>query len=394
MIELVNITKVYNGVAALDNVSFEIEENEFSFLVGPSGSGKTTIIKMLIKEEEPSSGNLFFYDTDLTQIKGSQIDQLRREVGVVFQDFKLLDNKNLFENIAFILEVAGRARQDIDETVMYILDIIGLQERAEAFPNEISGGEKQKVAIGRAIAHNPKLLIADEPTGNLDPDSSWEIIELLKKINEWGTTVIMATHGSELVDKMGKRVIHLDKGKIVSDTKKGAYPQRVIQLPTLETVPQPEQAKSPKIQKEQKKEVAPEQTSLEQKLAADEITEENDSKKRIEEKEFEITFSTKTEIPKPLPIKPKKKNKQKYNKDKGTGTSKSNKKTKKHKRKGKDFVDLYKLKLPERIQTTLLAEEITTIKKLKKCSSTELKKIKGLGAKSVQTIQKALKKHT
>ncbi len=224
MIRFLSVSKKYNElITALDNVSFEIQEGEFVFLVGSSGSGKTTAIKLLIRDEVADDGRIFFEDLDLASLNRNLVYELRRKVGVIFQDFKLLEDKNAYENVAFALEAAGKSDNDIKETVPYVLEIVGLKDRIYSFPKELSGGEKQKVAIARALANNPKVLIADEPTGNLDPTSTWDIVQILNKINNWGTTVIMATHGSDIVNTLGKRVIRLDKGKLIRDDIKGRY---------------------------------------------------------------------------------------------------------------------------------------------------------------------------
>jgi cell division transport system ATP-binding protein len=227
MIQFLGVTKIYDSptkpIKALDNVSFEINEGEFVFLVGKSGSGKTTIIRHLIREESPSQGKIYFADQDITKLNRSGVYQLRRMIGIIFQDFKLLEEKNIYENVAFAMEAAGHNQKEIDETVPYVLDIVNLADRAENFPRHLSGGEKQRVAIARAISNNPKLLIADEPTGNLDPEATWDIVQILSKINKWGTTVIMCTHGSEIVDTLQKRVLRLEKGKLIRDDKKGTY---------------------------------------------------------------------------------------------------------------------------------------------------------------------------
>ena len=192
-------------------------------MVGPSGSGKTTIIKLLIREELPSTGQIYFDDEDITKFKTKQIYQLRRKIGVIFQDYKLINDLTAYENISFVMEAAGQKDKEIKENVPYLLDIVGLSNRMNAFPYQLSGGEKQRVAIARAMANNPKLLIADEPTGNLDPDTSWDIAQILYKINNWGTTVLMATHGSDIVNSMHKRVIRLKSGVMVRDDFKGSY---------------------------------------------------------------------------------------------------------------------------------------------------------------------------
>lgn len=224
MIQFLSVTKAYdNDIYALQEMNFEIQEGEFVFMVGPSGSGKTTIIKLLIREELPSLGQIYFDDEDITKFKTKQIYQLRRKIGVIFQDYKLINDLTAYENISFVMEAAGQKDKEIKENVPYLLDIVGLSHRMNAFPYQLSGGEKQRVAIARAMANNPKLLIADEPTGNLDPDTSWDIAQILYKINNWGTTVLMSTHGSDIVNSMHKRVLRLKSGILIRDDFKGSY---------------------------------------------------------------------------------------------------------------------------------------------------------------------------
>ncbi len=224
MIQFNQVEKYYEGSGfSLGSVDFQIDDGEFVFLIGPSGSGKTTLIRMLIREELPSSGRIFFDDYDITRLSRNSVYKLRRQLGVVFQDYKLIPDKNAYENVAFAMEVAGKKDSEIKETVPYVLDIVGLTSRSDAFPEQLSGGEKQRVAIARAISNNPRVLIADEPTGNLDPASAWDIVQILSKINNWGTTVIMSTHGTDIVNTLNKRVIQIDKGKVVRDDRKGVY---------------------------------------------------------------------------------------------------------------------------------------------------------------------------
>lgn len=224
MIQFLNVSKQYDDkLFSLEDLSFEIQEGEFVFLVGPSGSGKTSIIKLLIREENPTKGKIFFEDEDITRFNRNKVYQLRRRIGVIFQDFKLINELNAYENVAFAMEAAGKPDKEIKDNVPYLLDIVGLAHRAKSFPYQLSGGEKQRVAIARAMANNPKLLIADEPTGNLDPDTAWDIAQILYKINNWGTTVLMSTHGSDIVNSMHKRVIRLQDGKMVRDDFKGSY---------------------------------------------------------------------------------------------------------------------------------------------------------------------------
>lgn len=224
MIQFNQVEKYYEGSGfSLGAVDFQIDDGEFVFLIGPSGSGKTTLIRMLIREELPSSGRIFFDDYDITRLSRNSVYKLRRQLGVVFQDYKLIPDKNAYENVAFAMEVAGKKDSEIKETVPYVLDIVGLTSRSDAFPEQLSGGEKQRVAIARAISNNPRVLIADEPTGNLDPASAWDIVQILSKINNWGTTVIMSTHGTDIVNTLNKRVIQIDKGMVVRDDRKGVY---------------------------------------------------------------------------------------------------------------------------------------------------------------------------
>lgn len=225
MVQFVNVEKQYDGghIAAVKQASFKINEGEFVFLIGPSGSGKTTIIKMLIRDVLPSSGKIYFNDVDITKISRNNVYKLRREIGIIFQDYKLVPEKTAFENVAFAMEAAGKTDREIKETVPYVLDIVGLSDRMLSFPEQLSGGEQQRVAIARAIANNPKILIADEPTGNLDPASSWDIVQILSKINNWGTTVIMSTHGTDIVNSLNKRVIQMENGEIIRDDSRGQY---------------------------------------------------------------------------------------------------------------------------------------------------------------------------
>jgi cell division transport system ATP-binding protein len=226
MISLQHVSKTYpkNSVAALDDVSIEIEKGEFVFIVGPSGSGKSTTIRLLTKEEEPSGGAVYVAGKSLARLSHwSGVPKLRRNIGCVFQDFKLLQDKTVFENVAFALEVIGRSKHVIDQRVPEILEYVGLGEKLNSYPDELSGGEQQRVSIARACVNRPLVLLADEPTGNLDPNTSVDIMRLLDKVNKIGTTVVMATHDQAIVDAMRKRVIELDKGKIVRDQSRGVY---------------------------------------------------------------------------------------------------------------------------------------------------------------------------
>src|ERR687898_886131 len=224
MIKTVDVKKIYKGgTIAVDGISMEIEKGEFVFVVGPSGSGKSTMIKMLNKEEEPSSGEIYVAGKNLANLPRWRVPYLRRNVGCVFQDFKLLPNKTVFENVAFGLEVIGRPRGVVHRQVPQILELVGLGEKLDRFPDELSGGEQQRVSIARAFVNRPLILIADEPTGNLDPATSVGIMRLLDRINRTGTTVVMATHDHAIVDQMRKRVIELEAGRVVRDQAQGGY---------------------------------------------------------------------------------------------------------------------------------------------------------------------------
>lgn len=222
MIEFKNVSKRYGtGTLAVDNANFTIEKGEFAFLIGNSGCGKSTIIKMMLKEEEPSAGNIFINGRDITKIKPSKVPYLRRSMGIVFQDFRLLPDKTVYENVAFAMYVVRASQKHIKRQVPMVLSLVGLSQKAKMYPNELSGGEQQRVALARAIVNNPSMLIADEPTGNLDPNTAWDIMELLNDINLRGTTVVVATHAKDIVDKMNRRVIRIEHGNIVRDEKGG-----------------------------------------------------------------------------------------------------------------------------------------------------------------------------
>jgi cell division transport system ATP-binding protein len=224
MIKTVEVEKIYKGaVRALDGVSIDIEKGEFVFIVGPSGSGKSTFVKLMIKEEEPTSGEVYVAGKNLAALPRWRVPYLRRNVGCVFQDFKLLPNKTVFENVAFGLEVIGRPRSVVSRQVPQILELVGLGEKLDRFPDELSGGEQQRVSIARAFVNRPLILVADEPTGNLDPATSVGIMRLLDRINRTGTTVVMATHDHAIVDSMRRRVVELEHGKVVRDQSRGIY---------------------------------------------------------------------------------------------------------------------------------------------------------------------------
>ncbi|MGX6978314.1 cell division ATP-binding protein FtsE [Vagococcus elongatus] len=224
MIEMNDVTKKYsNGTTAVRNLSVKIDQGEFVYVVGPSGAGKSTFIKLMYREEKATKGNLNVVGYDLLKIKNKNIPLLRREVGIVFQDYKLLHQKTIYENVAYAMQVIGKRPREIKRRVMEVLDLVGLRHKVRVFPSELSGGEQQRVAIARAIVNTPKVLIADEPTGNLDPENSWEIMKLLEKINTQGTTVVMATHNSTIVNTIRHRVIAIENGRIIRDQAEGEY---------------------------------------------------------------------------------------------------------------------------------------------------------------------------
>ncbi|HAK73419.1 MAG TPA: cell division ATP-binding protein FtsE [Sporomusaceae bacterium] len=224
MIHMTNVSKIYsNGSAALADVTVTIEKGDFVFVVGPSGAGKSTFIKVLFREEQPTNGQILVNGRNVAEIKPADVPYLRRSLGIVFQDFRLLPNKNVYENVAFAMEVIEAPRREVVKRVNYVLDLVGLRDKAKTLPTQLSGDEQQRVAIARAIVNNPVLVIADEPTGNLDPDTSWEIMQIFNRINKSGTTIVMVTHDKQMVDAMKKRVIAIEKGRIVRDQVKGVY---------------------------------------------------------------------------------------------------------------------------------------------------------------------------
>lgn len=224
MIKFEKVSKIYPGdFNALEDIDLFIEKGEFVCIVGQSGAGKSTLLKLIYAEEQPDLGRVFFNQKPIDSIKKKHLPYFRRNIGTVFQDFKLLPQKTIFENVAYTLEVEGETNKDISEKVPVILDIVGLGDKMEKYPCQLSGGEQQKASLARALIHRPHVIIADEPTGNLDPISTWEIVQLLLRINDIGTTVLLATHNKDTVDKISKRVITLEKGRIVRDHKKGKY---------------------------------------------------------------------------------------------------------------------------------------------------------------------------
>lgn len=224
MIHFKNVSKIYdNGAVALDRVTVDIEKGDFVFIVGASGAGKSTFIKMLFREELPSSGELTVNGHDVVTMTRKEVPYLRRELGVIFQDYRLLPDKTVFENVAFAMQVIEAPRRLMQHSVNAVLDIVGLREKFRCFPSQLSGGEQQRVAIARAIVNNPSIVIADEPTGNLDPETSWDIMEIFERVNRAGTTIVMATHDRNIVDTMKRRVIAIEDGQVVRDEARGGY---------------------------------------------------------------------------------------------------------------------------------------------------------------------------
>ena len=224
MIKLTDVTKVYeNGARGVDNISVNIESGEFVFIVGTSGSGKSTMVRLLLKEIEPTAGKIVVNGDDIGRLSRKEMPYYRRKMGVVFQDFKLLRNKTVYDNVAFAMQIVKASNREIRRTVPQILSVVGLAKKARAYPNQLSGGEQQRCALARAIINRPPLLLCDEPTGNLDPETAWEIMYLLEDINASGTTVVVATHAKDIVDGMRKRVIGLSNGIIAKDIEKGSY---------------------------------------------------------------------------------------------------------------------------------------------------------------------------
>jgi cell division transport system ATP-binding protein len=224
MIKFNNVTKIYQpGTIVLQNVSFEIKEGEFVSIVGKSGAGKTTLVHLILGLETPTYGEIHFEDVNLNDANSSKIQEIRRRIGGIYQDYKLLPKKTVYENVAYIMQVEGRNNEEIAREVPRVLGVIGLKEKVNNFPNELSGGEQQRLAIARALVNHPDIIIADEPTGNLDPYNTYEVISLLQKINQSGKTVILATHNREVINKLGKRVITLENGKMIRDEAEGRF---------------------------------------------------------------------------------------------------------------------------------------------------------------------------
>jgi cell division transport system ATP-binding protein len=224
MILFENLSKIYaDNSVALEDINFGIEPKEFVSIVGQSGAGKTTLLKMFLAEERPTKGSVYYHSKNVHSFNKGEIDNLRRKVGMIFQDFRLLPNKTVYENIAFTMEAAGRNDEEIEADVPYVLELVDLSPKVWNFPHELSGGEKQRVAIARALVNQPDIIIADEPTGNLDPGNTYDVVQILKKINDLGTTIILTTHNKGIIDSLGKRVIAMERGRVVRDDKEGRY---------------------------------------------------------------------------------------------------------------------------------------------------------------------------
>ena len=224
VIHMAGVSKIYgNGSVALSDITIDIDKGDFVFVVGPSGAGKSTFIKLIFREELPTGGELFVNGRNVVEMKPAEVPYLRRGLGIVFQDFRLLPNKTAYDNIAFAMEVIEAPRREIQKRVNNVLDLVGLRHKARTYPAHLSGGEQQRISIARAIVNNPVVVIADEPTGNLDPDTSWEIMKIFERINKVGTTIVMATHDKMVVDAMKKRVIAIEQGRIVRDQEGGQY---------------------------------------------------------------------------------------------------------------------------------------------------------------------------
>ena len=223
MIIYQNVSKIYDGCVALEGVNTEIKPQEFVSIAGPSGSGKSTFLKLLIGEEKPTKGKVFLDKQNVHLIKDKDLPKLRRKIGMVFQDFRLLSDRTAYENVAFAMEVGGSTNKEIEQDVPQLLELVGLGSKVNQFPHQLSGGEQQRVAIARALIHRPSVILADEPTGNLDLLNSWDIIRLLLKINELGTTIVLATHDREIINNLSRRVVTFDKGRIIRDEEKGRY---------------------------------------------------------------------------------------------------------------------------------------------------------------------------
>jgi len=432
MLKFQNVIKKYEEKIVLDGVSFDIDSGEFVFLVGPTGCGKTTAFRLLIKEEELSDGEIVIDDYSIKTLKGNLVPELRRQIGVVFQDYKLIPNRNLRENIAYAMIAMNKSDEEIAEMVNYLLDLVGLKDREHAFPEQLSGGEKQKVAIARAMANSPLILIADEPTGNLDPVATWEVVDILKKINEKGTTVIMSTHEVQIVNLLNKRVIELRDGKVVKDGTSKEYIHSITEeqkdiKSDIANVKKEEKIKEEETEKIDmkntkkwkdwfnKESLSKEHSPRERHIEV-EIPKKEEEKMIIEEKLEEIV----KEVPEIKKVEPKEEVEKEEVKREEVATEEKKTpkvsllqklKEKLRKEEVKKEVEEKKIKvslkgrskiegvgsnidildIPTKIKSALKAEGFDSIDKLKNASEHELSDIDGIGSKGYEKIKKALK---
>jgi len=420
MLKFQNVIKKYDEKLVLDGVSFDIDSGEFVFLVGPTGCGKTTAFRLLIKEEELSDGEIVIDDYSIKTLKGSLVPELRRQIGVVFQDYKLIPNRNLRENIAYAMIAMNKPDVEIAEMVDYLLDLVGLKDREHAFPEQLSGGEKQKVAIARAMANSPLILIADEPTGNLDPVATWEVVDILKKINEKGTTVIMSTHEVQIVNLLNKRVIELKDGKVIKDGTSKEYIHSIteeqkdiksdIANVKREQVKIDEMVIDKKDTKKwidwfNKETLSKEHTPRTRHIEV-EIPKKEEEKKIVEEKLEELVKEVPENIEavkeKEVAIEEKKtpkvsllqKLKERLSKEEVTKEVEEKKIKVSLKNRTKvmptsSSIDI--LDIPLKIKSALKEEGFDSIVKLRNASEHELSDIDGIGSKGYEKIKKALK---
>jgi cell division transport system ATP-binding protein len=375
MIDFKNVSKIYpDQIVALSEVTLSIEPKEFAFIVGPSGAGKSTLLRLLIREEYPTQGEIFFEDVDVIKIPRKLIAIYRQQMGVTFQDLKLVESRTARENIEFALEITNKPKEKMEETVEYLLDLVNLKDRANLRPCQLSGGEKQKVAIARALANEPKLLIADEPTGNLDPTSALEILDILKTVNSLNTTVIVITHDHDIVNKMQTRVISLEKGRIISD-KKGGYTY------TKEEKKAQEEEKKEEIKEIQKLNLSKE---LEKKLLEHKIDDFDKLFASSEEelKEMGITQKDINELSEA--IADFKKDKDEEPKDKVKEKNVKKKKVTKKK-------EIEKLKLAKDLEKKLIKNKFDTFDKLLDLTEAQIKKI-GITQKELEDITESIMK--
>ncbi len=433
MLKFQNVIKKYEDKIVLDGVSFDIDSGEFVFLVGPTGCGKTTAFRLLIKEEDLTDGEIVIDDYSIKTLKGNLVPELRRQIGVVFQDYKLIPNRNLRENIAYAMIAMNKSDEEIAEMVNYLLDLVGLKDREHAFPEQLSGGEKQKVAIARAMANSPLILIADEPTGNLDPVATWEVVDILKKINEKGTTVIMSTHEVQIVNLLNKRVIELKDGKVIKDGTSKEYIHSITEEQKDIKSDIANAKREEKVKEEEKQEkidmkntkkwkdwfnkesLSKEHTPRERHIEV-EIPKKEEEKKIVEEKLEELV----KEVPVIKEVEQEKVvEKQEMKKEEVVIEEKKSPKVsllqklkeKLRKEEVKKEVEEKKIKvslkgkskiegvgsnidildIPTKIKSALKAEGFDSIDKLKNASEHEISDIDGIGSKGYEKIKKALK---